>query len=304
MKWIKNNWIKIILVIMIIIIIKFYLISYYNQEKKEYLLYNDYTRADMVMTLTYNKNFQFYATRKVQSLNSDIKLTAGDLIYDFAQYEFLPILNYLNSPSENEKLKNSFTTFLTFLSDYYYATIGYSENILVRQSNGKYYTLKNGVYIYNTKMNVIGKKGLNSVYNEYLISNGHKNIEQNFLENLYSVNTIKKEYTYNEMKDMISNNYNEFYSRNEKEIIEVISSDLKRFNKYLYTHYIFIDADNNDAVILLKEINTEPLELTFKFKTYDRIYSSISKYYTHTYTLDINDVWEQLKEKGYPKIYS
>ena len=190
------------------------------------------------------------------------------------------------------------------MSDYYFATIGRSENIFVRQSNGYYYTYDNEIYTYYVKMNVLGKKGLNSVYEEYLDSKNYKSVEENFLKNLYSLKVIKNEYGYDEMKNLISNNYEEFYSRNKKEILEVISSDLESFNKFLYTNYIKIDENSNDAVILLKEIETEPLELTFDFKVFDRVYSSISKYYSHNYILDINDVWEQLDEKGYPKLYA
>ena len=305
MKWIKNNLFKIGLMIVILIMLSFYLLSYYKKEKDEYISYNDFTRADIVMTLTYNKNFQFYTTRYVQSLNGDKKLSKGDLIYDFAQYEFIPILNYMDNSTETDDLIEAFSNFLTFLSDYNFLTIGLRENILVRQSNGKYYTFENDIYRYYVKMNVIGKKGLNAVYNEYLKSKDFRNVEENFVKKLYSLEIIKKEYSYNELIKEISENYKEFYSRNENEIIEVISLDLNEFNKYLYTHYIYLGEDQGNTTIkLLKEVETEPIELTFNFKVYDRIYSSIDKHYSHTYILDINDVWEQLEKKGYPKIYS
>lgn len=304
MKWIKNNWVKILLVIVIMIIVFFYFISYYNQEKEEYRGYNDYERASVVMILTYNKDLHFEALRDVQSLNNEKKLSKGDLIYDFSQHDYLPILNYLNNSEVSDELINQFTKFLGFMSDYYFATIGRSENIFVRQSNGYYYTYDNEIYTYYVKMNVLGKKGLNSVYKEYLDANNYKSVEEKFLKNLYSLKVIKNEYDYEEMRNLILNNYEEFYSRNKKEILEVITSDLESFNNFLYTNYIKIDKNSNDAVILLKEIETEPLELTFDFKVFDRKYSSISKYYTHRYILDINDVWNQLETKGYPKLYA
>ena len=206
MKWIKNNLFKIGLTLVILIIVSFYILSYYNKEKNEYISYNDFTRADIVMTLTYNKDFQFYTTRYVQSLNGDKKLSKGDLIYDFAQYEFIPILNYLDSPTEKTNLTETFSKFLSFLSDYNFLTIGFRENILVRQPNGEYYTYENGIYRYYVKMNVIGKKGLNSVYNEYLKSKGYSNVEENFIKKLYSLEIIRKEYNYNELIKEISKN--------------------------------------------------------------------------------------------------
>ena len=64
------------------------------------------------------------------------------------------------------------------------------------------------------------------------------------------------------------------------------------------------NMSNNDNLVLLKEIDTEPIELTFNLTVADRNYSPVSKYYKYSYKLDINDVWKQLEKKGYPKIYS
>lgn len=304
MKWIKNNWFKILLAIIVIIIILFYYMNYYNQESEEYRGYGDISRASVVMTLTYNKDLYFEMLRNVQSIHNDKKYSKGDIIYDFSQYDYLPILNYLNDSEVSDELIERFTQFLGFMSDYYYATIGLSENIFVKQPNGYYYTYDNEIYTYYTKMNVLGKKGLNTIYNEYLNSKKYESAEISFLEKLYSIKEIKKDYSYDEMKELILNNYNEFYSRNKKEILQAIALDLESFNDFLYTNYIKIDKNSNDAVILLKEIETETIELTFDFKIFDRTYSYISKYYRYKYILDIENVWDQLKEKGYPKLYA
>lgn len=304
MKWIKNNWSKILLVLALLIIIVAYCTNLYTQEKKEYESYADYTRADIVMTLTFNKEFQFYTTKYVQSFNNDKKITEGELIYDYAQYKFLPILNYLYLPSENKELINSFQNFLNFHSDYYVLTLGLREKIFQRQENGKYFTFDNDIYTYYVKMDVIGKKGINSIYTEYLKNKGYKNVEDKFLEDLSLIDSIKNKYNYSELEKLIRNDYEIFYYGNEKEIIEVIVSDLNDFLEYIYTDYIHLDTNNNDTLVLLKEIETEPLELTFQLTEGDRIYKSASKYYKYFYRLDINDVWKQLEKKGYPKIYS
>ena len=304
MKWIKSNLSKILLIFAIIIIIVSYCLSLYSYEKKEYESYADYTRADIVMTLTFNKEFQFYTTRYVQSFNNDKKISEGELIYDYAQYNFLPILNYLHKPSEDEELINSFSNFLSFYSDYYVLTLKLRENIFSRQENGKYFTRKDGIYTYYVKMNVIGKAGLNSVYTEYLKCHGYQSIEDKFLNDLYLEESIKTKYSYNELQSIIRNNFDMLYYGSEKEIIKVITSDINSFLKYIYTYYIELNTEDNSKLVLLKEIETEPLELTFNLRKKDRIYKSASKYYKYSYILDINDVWDQLKEKGYPKIYS
>jgi len=304
MKWIKNNCSKLLLFLAIILIIAVYSLNIYNTEKKSYESYADYSRADIIMTLTFNKEFQFYSTRRVQSFNNDKKLSEGDLIYDYAQYKFMPMLSYLNNPSEDKDLITSFQKFLNFHSDYYLLMLGQREKIFERQKNGKYFIQKNDIYTYFVKMDVIGKKGLNSVYNEYLKNLGYNNVEDKFINDLYLKESIKNKYNNNELINNVKNNYKVFYYGNEKEILEVITKDLDDFIKYIYTYYIYLDTSNNDNLVLLKEIETEPIELTFNLTIADRHYSPVSKYYKYSYKLDINDVWEQLEKKGYPKIYS
>lgn len=301
----KNKYLKIFIIIIILMILGYYLYTFIKQENNLYELYNDYTRADTVMTLTYNKNFQFYTTRNIQMYNFDKKLSEGDLIYDFADYDFIPIFHYLHSSVDNDSLISEFNTFLTFLSDFNYLTIGSRENILVKQKNGKYYIYDNGVYKYYVKVNVIGKDTLNNIYKEYLTYNKYRTVEENFISNLLTIDLIKKEYSYQDIINEINNNYDNFYKRNKSEVVNVIIKDLNKFNKYLYDNYININNINGNTTIeLLKNIDTEPLELTFNFRKFDKIYSSVDKHYSYIYKLDINDVWEQLAEKGYPKIYS
>ena len=172
------------------------------------------------MTLTFNKEFQFYTTRLVQSFNNDRKLSEGELIYDYAQYKFMPMLSYLNSPSENKDLITSFQKFLNFHSDYYLLMLGQREKIFERQENGKYFIQKNDIYTYFVKMDVIGKKGLNTVYNEYLENIGYNNVEDKFINDLYLKESIKNKYNYNELINNVKNNYKIFYYGNEKEILE------------------------------------------------------------------------------------
>jgi len=206
MKWIKNNCSKLLLFLAIILIIAVYSLNIYNTEKKSYESYADYSRADIIMTLTFNKEFQFYSTRRVQSFNNDKKLSEGDLIYDYAQYKFMPMLSYLNNPSEDKDLITSFQKFLNFHSDYYLLMLGQREKIFERQKNGKYFIQKNDIYTYFVKMDVIGKKGLNSVYNEYLKNLGYNNVEDKFINDLYLKESIKNKYNNNEIINNVKNN--------------------------------------------------------------------------------------------------
>ena len=305
-KKIKNNISYIILIILFVLLLVFFIKEYIDNEKQQYTNFNDMTRGDIVMSLSYNKDNVVYYDylRYVQMFTNDKKISKGDLIYDFATYEFVPILNYLNKKNENEELISSFSGIMEFLVDFNSATIGFAEDIFVVQPDGKYYTYKDGIYTYNTSKEVVSKNAFIKMYNEYLETINCKNVEKNFINQLLKIDKINSKYTYSQLTEIISNDYNEFYKDNENEIIKVISNDLSMFAKFLYTDYIFIDRDNNDKRYLLKDVETDLLEISFNFTEGDRIYEWNSKYFTHNYILDINNVWDQLKEKGYPMLYS
>lgn len=302
----KNNISYIILIILFVLLLLFFIKEYIDNEKQQYTNFNDMTRGDIVMSLSYNKDNVVYYDylRYVQMFTNDKKISKGDLIYDFATYEFVPILNYLNKKNENEELVNSFSEIMEFLVDFNSATIGFAEDIFVVQPDGKYYTYEDGIYTYNVSKEVVSKNAFIKMYNEYLETINCKSDEKNFINQLLKIDKINSKYTYSQLTEIISNDYNKFYKDNENEIIKVISNDLSMFAKFLYTDYIFIDRDNNDKRYLLKDVETDLLEVSFDFTEGDRIYERTSKYFTHNYILDINDVWEQLKEKGYPKLYT
>ena len=142
------------------------------------------------------------------------------------------------------------------------------------------------------------------MYKEYLETINYNDTEENFINKLLKNKDISSKYTYKEIEKSIQSNYNKFYKENEQVIISVISSDLDDFVKFLYTDYMFIDELNNDKRYLLKDVETDTLEVSFKYTKGDRIHNSASKYYTHNYVLDIYDIWNQLEEKGYPMLYS
>ena len=302
----KNNISYIILIILFVLLLLFFIKEYIDNEKQQYTNFNDMTRGDIVMSLSYNKDNVVYYDylRYVQMFTNDKKISKGDLIYDFATYEFVPILNYLNKKNENEELVNSFSEIMEFLVDFNSATIGFAEDIFVVQPDGKYYTYEDGIYTYNVSKEVVSKNAFIKMYNEYLETINCKNVEKNFMNQLLKIDKINSKYTYSQLTEIISNDYNKFYKDNENEIIKVISNDLSMFAKFLYTDYIFIDRDNNDKRYLLKDVETDLLEISFNFTEGDRIYEWNSKYFTHNYILDINNVWEQLKDKGYPKLYT
>lgn len=293
------------LIFIIVLLCIFFAKNYISNEINQYKLYNDYTRANQVMTLSFNKNFdiQFTNIRLIQSSNYDKKISRGDLIYDFAYYDMIPILNYLEEPSEDESLINSFSLFTEFLANFNMATIGNRENIFKKGDNGSYYIYKDNKYIYRVEKQIISKETFNKLYKQYLHTINQSTTLNNFINKIYKEKEINSKYSYKLLNNKVKNDYTKFYEENKEIIIRVISSDLKEFVNYLNT-FIEVDKLGNNTPVLKSKIDTETLKLEFSFIKLDRIYVPYSKYYLFSYQLDISSVWKQLKELGYPMIYS
>lgn len=293
-----------ILTILIIVIFCFFCTDFIKDEQEKYRGEHDFVRAIDIMSLSFNKNIYLnYEILKIQSSSTNLKrYSKGDLIYNFAQYEIIPSLNYLEKPNENEKLIDSFNNFLGFISDYNFLTIGLAENILVRNSNGYYYIEDNNNFIYTVKKNYIPKNVFNKIYYEYL---NKENLEEHFVNLLYKVENINKKYTKMELREYIHNNYNNFYILNENDIVEALVLDLDSFSEYLYNNYISIENDiyGNIKKTIIKKIEVDEITFTFKFKKLQRVYRPISKYNNYSFQLDLKDIYKQLNDKNLPILY-
>lgn len=300
----KNSNYLIGLILIIALLCSFFLKNYIMNEIEQYRLYNDYTRASRVMTLSFNKNFdiQFNNIRFIQSSNFDEKISKGELIYDFANYNIIPILSYMKEPSENDTLVTSFSSLTDFIAYFNVATIRDREKIFKVQKNGHYYIYENNKYIYKVEKKVISKETFNNLYNEYLSSINQSSVLDNFINRLFNVTDINRKYSYKVLTNEIKNNYLDFYNENSEIILNVIGKDIENFVDYLNT-MIEVDKIGNNPPVLKREFNTETINLKFTFSKLDRIYNRVSKYYKYSYQLDISDVWKQLKDLGYPKLY-
>lgn len=296
-----NSRITLTLFIALGIILAIIGISIYQNEKTKYEERNDFTRASIIMTLSYNKELSlFYSTLRInQSLTDKEKNSKEELIYDFAKSDMIPILNYVKKETKSKALEEAFEQLGLLISDYNFITIGERENIFVKQANGKYYTEDGDLYTYYTKKNVITRKGFKNLYNDYLNYLKINNVVDNLVEKIY--NNVEKKLTKNEIKNSIINNDISFYNNNEDVIIKSISEDLINFCKFVSNNYFY----ENDNIVnkLKKEIDSEEIEITFKMKKNKRIYSKISKYENYNYILDTENLFKQIEKLNYPKIY-
>lgn len=305
----KHNKINNLLLYSVVIILGL-LFTYFikdiiskDQEKKE--LYNDFSRANQVMALSFNKDFstQFAYIREAQASLPGPKLSKGELIYDLASHNFIPILNYLDSISESDKLIAAVSDVMDFIQLFNIATIGLRENVLIKQSDGKYYALDNAVYIYKTKKDYISKTSFQNLYFNYMENQSIKSLESNFISRLLKEPLIIQNYTRNSLIKEVNNNYSYFFEKNKDSIIKVISEDLIDFSNYLHT-YIETFPQSNKQPLLKKDIETKSLELTWKFTRLQRVYVDFTKHLTHSFQLDIDYIWYQLNELNIPKLMS
>lgn len=300
----KNILLIVFLAIMCVSILYFYFNEYQQREKGFYDLYNDFTMADTVDWLSYQKELddQMHGIKNVQSRQKGIKTTENDLIYDFATYEFVPILNYLESKEFDQKFIDNFANFWEFVAHHLKASLDNNwENIFIRHENGKYFVYDDGIYTYTIEKVVIGREEFNKLYDDYLKTINMSNVQEHFINKLLEEKPIKMAYTSASLKEELENNYDEFYENYMAIILKIIGSDLEQFGSYLKNRIILYDA--NGWVKGLKEvIPTETIRLDFKFKKFERVYSAV-KYYNYIYDLDLKDVWKQTEYLNYPKLY-
>lgn len=300
----KNRLLITFLIIMFIVILYFYFSEYQKREQGFYDLYNDFTMADIVNRLDYQKELdnQISEIKNVQSRQKGIKTTENDLIYDFATYEFVPILNYLESKEFDQKFIDNFANFWEFVAHHLKASLDNNwENIFIRHDNGKYFVYDNDIYTYTIEKVVIGREEFNKLYDDYLKTINMFNVQEHFINKLLQEKPIKIAYTSASLKEELKNNYEEFYQNYIDIILKIIGSDLEQFGSYLKNRIILYDA--NGWVKGLKEvIPTETIRIDYKFKEFGTIYSPI-KYYNHIYDLDLDSVWKQTEYLNYPKLY-
>ena len=160
-----NSRITLTLFIALGIILTIIGMSIYQNEKTKYEERNDFTRASIIMTLSYNKELSlFYSTLRInQSLTDKEKDSKEELIYDFAKSDMIPILNYVKKETKNENLEEAFEQLGLLISDYNFITIGERENIFVKQDMEDTQLRDEDMFRINEKMKDLEKQILNII---------------------------------------------------------------------------------------------------------------------------------------------
>ncbi len=294
-------------VLLVTIVLSTALVVYFSyrfikSEIDNYALYEDFSRASIIMLLSFNKelDIQYSTIRDVQKMTTDYKVTEGDLIKDFAEYDIIPILSYIKGSADNQYLIESFQEFSEFITNFNLSIMPNREMIFLYFNDGeKRYRKDADTYIYEIQKDVISKDAFQKAYQDFMCQAGSKNIEEHVVKLLLKNDKVRFEYNYEKLKMQIEKNYSDFYNDFEKEILLSISQDLKEFEAYLKKNYMSKENETNGNALL----ETETLNLEFKVYRNDREYTGISKYYLYNYIVDLDDVWSQLSKLGYPKLY-
>lgn len=298
----------------LIIIFSLFVVRYIKDENTQYELYADYNRASIAMVLNFVKDFnsQYEEIRYQQRYVPDrTPISKETLIFDFASYKFVPILDYLYEPVENEELFSKFSKIIEFTGVYNSINFENSEDIFVRQKNNKYYIEKDNKYIYTVKKKVITKDEFNKLYFEYI---KYQDIESYFASKLITIPKINSQYNTVTLKEAIATNYKLLYTENKNDIINIIINDLDGFGKHLFSFvelpkdyiststYTEVNSDKNKTKLNL-EIKGEKISINYEFSKVQRLYNEPTKYSLWLYSLNLDNIWHQLESEGYPMLY-
>ncbi len=299
----KNKIFKYIVIILIIIVSIYTGINFYNKEKAQYELYEEFSMASEIMALSYNKDVDiFYSVlRLAETKNTETKDTIISLLLDLKEYDFIPSLNYLIELNDSDSY-DGIITLLLFLKRYNSATINKREDIFNKEDTdlGHNYKYTDGVFKFKVTKKVLNKEFYNDNYEKYLKKEGYSN----FLDKLSKLLSKKLNKSYNNIKFSIKNNYDEFYSENKDIINDIVLSDFNDFSNYLYDTYIckeegflaYLKVKIDDKYI-------DEISINYNYTKGERIYTNVIRYYKYSYNLDVNYLWEQMDELNYPRIY-
>lgn len=294
----NKQYFKIILIVIVILIGTYFGIKFIQNEFQKMDTDNDFTRGNVVLILGYNQNIDliYDVISNMQVTTKDERIMKKDLIYDYKEKEMIPILHFLKEKNEDDVLVEAFQNLTSFYEDINSVLLNDREDIIVKQSNNKYYTIQNNVYYYEINKPYIPKEEMNDLYNKYI----NTNINDYFINILYKNSKIKELYNYEKLSYLVNNEYDQFYQENEEEIINVISNDLNKFTDYLKETFLKeITDENGNTLLTYKKLpNVEYLKLSFKFKKLEKTYG-----HNYIYQLDLNDLIKQINAKKLPLLY-
>lgn len=305
----KKRKFKILTICLLIIVLTFIIIwqlfNYLSYVKSQKYLYNEYNRTSIVLSLTYYKNLNSFTNSVLyqQRYTNEERITKEKLITDFANYEYIPILNYIKNDNElNSNMILAFSKIMDFIEFVNYYNYIPAESIMKNNSKGFY--SENNIITVNKK--VITKECFNKLFLEFI---NYKDLDTILLEKLYNIDKINKNYSLNTLKDMFNNDYVNFYNKFSVNIKDIVSNILSEFGYYLNSKCSIEPKEKNSEddvgykYVINLNLDYVNITLPYEFSVVQKIYNDNSKYSNELYSVNLEKIWNILKNNDMPIIY-
>lgn len=305
----KKRKFKIFTICLLIIVLTFIIIwqlfNYLSYVKSQKYLYNEYNRTSIVLSLTYYKNLNSFTNNVLyqQRYTNEERITKEKLITDFANYEYIPILNYIKNDNElNSNMILAFSKIMDFIEFVNYYNYIPAESIMKNNSKGFY--SENNIITVNKK--VITKECFNKLFLEFI---NYEDLDTILLEKLYNIDKINKNYSLNTLKDMFNNDYVNFYNKFSVNIKDIVSNILSEFGYYLNSKCSIEPKEKNSEddvgykYVINLNLDYVNITLPYEFSVVQKIYNDNSKYSNELYSVNLEKIWNILKNNDMPIIY-
>lgn len=305
----KKRKFKILTICLLIIVLTFIIIwqlfNYLSYVKSQKYLYNEYNRTSIVLSLTYYKNLNSFTNSVLyqQRYTNEERITKEKLITDFANYEYIPILNYIKNDNElNSNMILAFSKIMDFIEFVNYYNYIPAESIMKNNSKGFY--SENNIITVNKK--VITKECFNKLFLEFI---NYEDLDTILLEKLYNIDKINKNYSLNTLKDMFNNDYVNFYNKFSVNIKDIVSNILSEFGYYLNSKCSIEPKEKNSEddvgykYVINLNLDYVNITLPYEFSVVQKIYNDNSKYSNELYSVNLEKIWNILKNNDMPIIY-
>lgn len=305
----KKRKFKIFTICLLIIVLTFIIIwqlfNYLRYVKSQKYLYNEYNRTSIVLSLTYYKNLNSFTNSVLyqQRYTNEERITKEKLITDFANYEYIPVLNYIKNDNElNSNMILAFSKIMDFIEFVNYYNYIPAESIMNNNSKGFY--SENNIITVNKK--VITKECFNKLFLEFI---NYEDLDNILLEKLYNIDKINKNYSLNTLKDMFNNDYVNFYNKFSVNIKDIVSNILSEFGYYLTSKCSIEPKEKNSEddvgykYVINLNLDYVNIKLPYEFSVVQKIYNDNSKYSNELYSVNLEKIWDILKNNDMPIIY-
>jgi len=301
--------IKIIIAatVFILSILAMILVPIFREDIRQKQIYNDFVAVSNAKSLSVQKELDFYYLLMIENekyYTEKTNLTKADLIFDYAGYGYVPVLNYLIAASDNPDLIADFQDYSEFIegSIYWDDTDGWNGII---DLNGKEVILAGEIDKETVEVQIrkflITKESTQSAFQDFLSENSlnsdkyfylvllsdesfQNQISSDIQDELgYSSNQVTEEI----MISFLESHYDVYFSNFEELFVSSIADILSEFTAYLYS-------------LELDQFEYECVVSSFIVRRNVKLENMPSRYYTYNWSVDVPDAVNKAKEQGIP----